>query len=147
MITMDGISEQQKKDIMDGVNALNAHDLAKLLSFSADDIIGENVALGAANHGKEESRNYFKQLFDAIPDFKIEPTLCFGSGKYRCMEYVVSGTPVKELGGIPATGKSFKVRCVGVSELRDGKTSRASTYYDLATMLRQLGVLPAMSQK
>ena len=147
MITYEGLSEQHKKELMDALNAFNAHDIEKFLLFSADDIMGENVALGTATHGKEESRKYFSQLFAAIPNIKIEPTLIFCSGKYRCMEYVMSGMPVKELGGIPASGKSFAIRCAGVSEVKDGKTFRASTYSDLTTMLRQLGVLPPMSQK
>ncbi len=141
----ESVSQQR---INDAIAAVNAHDVEKILSLSADDVFGENVALGIGNHGKEQSRRYFNQLFAAIPDFKIEPTLFFASGNHQCMEYVASGTPVGELpGGMRATGKSFALRCVGVSELRDGKTCRASTYSDSATMLRQLGVLPPMPQK
>ncbi len=137
-----------ERELKERIAAINSHDVEKILASCTDDIIGENVALGMVNRGKEEGRKYFKQLFTTIPDFKIEPTLFFSSGNHVCMEYVLSGTPVGELPvGIPATGKRFSVRCVGVSELREGKTCRASTYLDSATMLRQLGVFPPMPQK
>ena len=72
----------------------------------------------------------------------------FSSGNHICMEYIVRSTPLGELaGGILATGKSFSVRYVGVFQLRNGKTCRASTYSDSATMLRQLGALPLLPQK
>ena len=145
MATMKPDLEKRMKE---AIAAVNSHNIEKFLSFSTDDIFSENLATGVVSHGKEESRKYFKQLFAAIPDFKIEPTLFFASGNHQCMEYVASGTPKGELpGGISATGKSFSIRCVSVSELREGKTCRASLYYDLSTMLKQLGVLPPLPKK
>jgi hypothetical protein len=40
---------------------------------------------------------------------------------------------------MPATGRSCTVRGASVLELRDGLFSRCSDYYDMLTLLRQLG--------
>ena len=44
-------------------------------------------------------------------------------------------------GSIPATGKKIDVRAVQIVELTpDGKTRRVRHYFDMATLLAQLGV-------
>jgi len=40
---------------------------------------------------------------------------------------------------MPATGRSCTVRGASVLELRDGLFSRCSDYYDMLTLLKQLG--------
>jgi ketosteroid isomerase-like protein len=41
------------------------------------------------------------------------------------------------------TGKKFSVRGVSVIEVREGKIFRNLDFYDSATIMRQLGLLPA----
>jgi ketosteroid isomerase-like protein len=40
------------------------------------------------------------------------------------------------------TGKKFSVRGVSAIDVRDGKISRSVDFYDSATIMRQVGVLP-----
>ncbi len=44
---------------------------------------------------------------------------------------------------MPATGERFSVRGVTIVELQDGKIRRNSDYWDMATMMKQVGLLPA----
>jgi len=137
-----------EKRIQDAIGAFNAHDVEAYLSFSTEDVIVENLATGEIINGKGEARASLKRAFAAIPDIKVEIKSFFSSGNRQCVEYVVNGTPRGELlGGIPATGKSFSVRGVGVSELREGKTFRVTQYGDSSTVLQQLGMLPALPQQ
>jgi steroid delta-isomerase-like uncharacterized protein len=53
---------------------------------------------------------------------------------------VFRGRQVKDFPGIPATDKPFEVRGSSIVEFRDGKISRNSDYWDLATYLRQVGL-------
>jgi hypothetical protein len=59
-------------------------------------------------------------------------------GDHGTIEWIFSGTDK----GIYKTGKKFSVRGVTVIDVQGTKISRNSDYYDLATMLRQLGLLP-----
>jgi len=43
---------------------------------------------------------------------------------------------------IPATGKGFSIRGASVTELHNGKISRNTDYWNLATMMQQLGAMP-----
>jgi ketosteroid isomerase-like protein len=44
--------------------------------------------------------------------------------------------------GVPTSGRRFRVRGATVLELRDGRVTRNADYWDPATLLNQLGLLP-----
>lgn len=137
--------EKQAKELY---AAFNAHDLEKLLPFFTDDVFFEDViADGAVGHSKEEYRAHLKRAFAAFPDLKFELTSFFASNDRLCEEGVMSGTHKGDWLGLVATGKTASFRGVVVRELREDKTSRLSWYCDLASLMRQLGVLPANPQK
>ena len=128
--------EIQTKDLH---AAYNAHDLEKFLSFHTDDVFFEHVLVGGTIcRGKDEVREFIKSGFDAFPDIKCELTNVISSKDRQCEECIFSGTHKGTYLGIAATGKSLSFRAVIVRELRKGKTSRVSLYYDSA-VLRQLG--------
>jgi steroid delta-isomerase-like uncharacterized protein len=132
------------KHTKDVFAAINAHDVEQFLSLHTDDIIVENVALGTVSRGKEAVRANLKRNFAAIPDYRIELTSCFASGDRQWEEYVASGTHEGDFMGIAATGRSFSFRVTTVRELREGKTCHVCVYYDSASLMRQLGVLPQL---
>ena len=66
----------------------------------------------------------------------------FSAGGRTATEWVMTGTHSGELPGIPATGKSFSVRGVSIADLREGKISRNTDYYNLVSFLQQVGLLP-----
>jgi predicted ester cyclase len=63
------------------------------------------------------------------------------------VEFVGRGThdgPLKgPVGEIPPTGRRVEIRFCEVHEIWDGKIVRFRTYFDPATMMRQLGLMPA----
>jgi steroid delta-isomerase-like uncharacterized protein len=128
--------------------AFNAHDLDRYLSLHTEDVFFEQViADGAGGHGKEELHTFVKGFFDAFPDFKCEVTSFFASGNRQCEEMTITGTHRGTYLTIEPTGKSISLRGVLIRELRKGKTSRFSIYFDPTTLMRQLGVLPPTPQK
>ena len=144
MAAMQTDLEKQTKEIY---AAISAHDIEKFLSFHTDDCIVEIVATGTVSRGKEEGRASLKRAFAAFPDVKLELISFFTSGNRQCEEAIMSGTHKGEYMGIPATGKSISLRIAYIRESREGKTCRVTQYSDYATLMRQLGVLPAPSQK
>jgi steroid delta-isomerase-like uncharacterized protein len=122
-------------------------DVEKILSFYTDDCLYEDLAVGRANHGKEEVRAFIKDIFISFPDFKIEVQSFFASSDHVCIESLLSGTHTGNIPGFPpATGKSFSVRGAHICQLREGKACRVSDYYDMASVMRQLGMLPPPPQ-
>ena len=138
--------EKQTKDIY---AAFNAHDLDKFVSFHTDDVSVESVAEGRAVHGKEGLRTYIDAYFAGFSDIKMEMTACVFGHNRQCEEYVISGTHNGSFMGLSPTGKSVSLRGIIVRELKEGKTSHVSNYYDSASFMHQLGVpfLPPTPQK
>ena len=59
-------------------------------------------------------------------------------GGHGSIEWVFSGTDA----GMFKTGKQFSVRGVSIVTVKNGKISRNIDYYDVATLMKQVGLLP-----
>lgn len=121
----------------------SSHDIDHLLSLFTDDCIYEDVALGVVNNGKAELKTFADSIFAAFPDFKIELKSRFVSGSWAGMEWVISATHKGDFLGIPATNKSCSIRGTTIIELQAGKIMRNSDYCDIATFLKQIGLMPS----
>jgi steroid delta-isomerase-like uncharacterized protein len=123
--------------------AWNSHDVNKIISFFTEDGIYEDVATGSVNHSKKEISEYLNTFFADVPDFKIEIKTVFGSDDWAGSEVISSGTHVhSSLPGVPSTGRTFSLRAIGIFQLHKGKISHQSEYYNLVTLLQQIGVMP-----
>lgn len=80
----------------------------------------------------------------ALPDSKATFHNAFASGNSVVLEITWSGKHTGPLqmptGQIAATGKAIQIRACLVVEIASGKVQSMRHYYDLATMMRQLGV-------
>ena len=123
--------------------AWNSGDLQKACSYLAEDYVFESVPLGTFIKGREAAKAYFKGMLQAFPDMKFEHKNALVSGNKAALEYVASGTQKKEYHGMPATGKSFAVKCCSICEFEGGLFARETMYMDMATMMRQLGHIPS----
>ncbi len=117
--------------------------LEKLFSLFTDDCVYEDLGTGTLTRGKEELKDFFEAVFRAIPDFKVELTSHFRAGNWAGAEWIWSGTQTGDFPGIPATNKYASARAASVFELQGNKFKRCSDYWDMATYLRQAGLLPS----
>lgn len=141
-------SEQQKKQTIASVkdneiveqvfSAWNSHDPEKVLAFYADDVVYEDVPLGVINHGKAELRKLVEETLTAFPDLKVQIVTSSIWNNHGVSEVVWGGTDK----GFWKTNKQFSVRMLSTFELQGGKFSRNKDFYDLASIMRQVGVLP-----
>lgn len=139
------VSDMEKM-LRDWVDAENSQDVDKFTSFYADDCVWEDVALGLVNRGKKEVKAYFKTMFVAVPDLRFEVQSVFVEGDWGVCEWLMTGTQAGDFPGLPsAVGKSFSVRGVSVIQLQNGKISRNSDYWNMATLLQQVGLYKPMN--
>ncbi|GAC1631980.1 MAG: hypothetical protein NVS9B14_04600 [Candidatus Acidiferrum sp.] len=121
------------------IAAWNSHDTAKMEPLFTSDIVYEDVAFGEINHGIPELKKFANQFFELAPDLKLELVNSAIEGNHGTIEWILSGTDK----GIFKTQRKFKVRGVSVLTLDHGKISRNLDYYDAATIMKQVGLLPA----
>lgn len=121
------------------IAAWNSHSPDKMLPVFTDDIFYEDVAFGEVSHGSAQLRKFAASEFEGVPDLELKLVRASVHGGHGTIEWVFSGTDK----GVFKTGKKFSVRGVSVIDVRDGKIARSLDFYDSATIMRQVGVLPA----
>ena len=127
--------------------AFNDKDLDRLLSYSQPDTKVLNVAFGKTLG----LRDYFSNWMTGFPDGQIEIVNLVASADRVVAEFIGRGTNTGKLfgptGELPPTQRRVEMRFCEIYDLRDGKVAGARTYYDSATMMRQLELLVAPGQK
>jgi steroid delta-isomerase-like uncharacterized protein len=131
----------------DYLAALNSHDAERIASLWTEDGVLDDVASGQVTHGKKELKASFSDIFTAFPNVKWELKSFFSAGDRIAAEWVETGTQTGDWVGIPATGKSYSIRGASLLELRKSKISRETYYWNLATFLQQLGLMPKTPSK
>jgi steroid delta-isomerase-like uncharacterized protein len=128
------------------VDAFNSNDLDRVEGLAADDFELVDVASGETFRGKEGARRNAEGWFTAFPDAKIEIINNIVGGDWEVFEALARGTHTGPLGAgeteIPPTGRSMELQFVSIAQIRDGKIVKARDYYDIASIMQQLGLMP-----
>jgi len=123
----------------DWVAAWNSHDPAKWATHFTSDVYYEDVTFGEISRGSAEASKFAAGFFSDVPDLKLELADSSIEGNHGSIQWILTGTDK----GVFKTGKPFKVRGVSIITVDHGKISRSIDYYDLATIMKQVGALPA----
>ena len=121
----------------------NRHDAAGFASYFAEDGVLRVVATGEVNEGREQITARAEERWRAL-DYTLEPRALYECGEDVWLEWTMTGTHVGELMGIPPTHLRVEglLGCSHLTFGADGLVARDLVYFDLATLLRQLGLLP-----
>jgi steroid delta-isomerase-like uncharacterized protein len=123
--------------------SVNTHDAARVATFFSEDGVQRRVAIGATARGRAAIQNAMEELFHAFPDCRLEVHDLFSAGNRTCVQSLFTGTQEGEFLGLPPTGRRVEVDvCLVFRWDGDGLAEEEVIYFDSATMLRQLGVLP-----
>jgi steroid delta-isomerase-like uncharacterized protein len=94
--------------------------------------------------GKEELCGFVGRAFATVPDFECQLRRRYVTSQWAAVEWAMSGTHQGDFPGIRATGKRFSsVRGSTILELDAGKIRRESDYWDAATLMKQVDILPS----
>jgi steroid delta-isomerase-like uncharacterized protein len=102
----------------------------------------EIIPTGDVYDGAEEVDRYFRETRAAFPDQRNELIKLHHADDAVLAEFWLRGTHEGELRGIPATHKAFECRCLAIFEFEGEGLVCERVYFDTATILGQLGLLP-----
>jgi steroid delta-isomerase-like uncharacterized protein len=134
-----GCSEQLFKDYLAGWS----HDVPKLMATYADDAVHEDKTVNANLNGKKAVEDFAQSWIKAFPDLSFTLTSAIVAGNRGTAEWIVTGTQKGDMPGMPASNKVMKIPGVSIFECTDGKIAHVVEYWDMATLMRQLGFLAA----
>jgi steroid delta-isomerase-like uncharacterized protein len=145
MTAVDNITSlrQRREAIVNQhADAENRHDVAATVATFHHPRYEVN---GVPSDGAEAVRELLQGMMDALPDLHAElgkmrhaDDAVFGEGR-------ITGTHDGEWAGIPPTGRRVEFPLVAIFEFDDDRLLCEKVYFDMATVLTQMGVLPPVS--
>ena len=110
----------------------------------ADDCIYVDVPRNEIQKGPDGYRRDYERWRAAFPDGTVEITKVIADGDWVVIEFTNSGTntgPLKSaIGEFPPTNRKIEVKYCSVMEIKGGKVISGRDYYDVNTILHQLGI-------
>jgi steroid delta-isomerase-like uncharacterized protein len=127
------------------VTTYNDRDWTKARTILTPDFVYDEIATGRKTTGADQAIELWKAWAQAFPDSKgtIQNARATADGTV-IVELTWKGThkgPLSTMNGpIAATGKAIEIRACAVLEMSGERARIERHYFDMATMLRQLGV-------
>jgi steroid delta-isomerase-like uncharacterized protein len=120
----------------------NEHDAEALRPLLADDIVHNVVPIGI-RRGPDAVVAYFRALFAATPDFRVEIDRVAGSRGTVFVKWHATGTFTGDAFlGIEPTGRGIELVGMDCMTIADGRIAENTVVYDGGSFMRQIGMLP-----
>jgi len=126
--------------IHDYYAVFNSGDREAMLALLSNDVV-HDINQGAAEVGRETFR-VFLQRMDRCYAEQVQELVVFASadGSRAAAEFYISGSYlVTDEGLPPATGQQYRLRVGAFFDLKGGRVTRVTNYYNLQDWLKQVG--------
>ena len=119
----------------------------KVVELMTEDIDYREPTQTEPARGHAEVREFVESNLRAFPDFHVErigDPLVAPDGSRAAIRWrgTMTHTGTLDPPGIPATGRYAEYESCDIQEYRDGKIAWHRSMYDVADIMRQLGLLP-----
>lgn len=138
------MSAQTQQLVTELLEAWNAHDIERTMALYTLDFEGIDVARAHPQRGPTQVGQHLMRYIEAFPDLHFTGETIIQRNRVALI-WVARGTHQGTLLRIPATGRRIEVRGVSVLTIRDGKISRGLYIWDVAGLLRAIGLLPELT--
>lgn len=130
----------------ENVEAYTTGDWSRLKAVVTQDVVYNELGSQRRLQGADQMVQTYQGWKKAFPDGKGTITRALASGDFVTIEVTWTGTHTGPLiapnGTIPPTGKSMSLPGAQVITMQNGKIKELHQYFDLLTLLQQLGVAP-----
>jgi steroid delta-isomerase-like uncharacterized protein len=133
------LAERRLALVLEHMRLENAHDFDGCIAVFAHPRY-EIVATGEVYDGHGGVDTLLNENRAAFSDFHFEPLRTVPAGDAVLVEGVFTGTHDGTWRGLPATGRKVSVRMAVVFEFEGEAMVCERVYFDLGTVLRQMGV-------
>jgi steroid delta-isomerase-like uncharacterized protein len=127
------------------IDAWNSREDEIITSFYAPEYVVEDITAGRVREGWEGLRQWTKSVFTAFPNLKYTLISDIEKDNALVLHWLAKGNHQGPLMRIPATGKNVFIHGMSILQLENGKIVRGQVMWDLAGVLRQIGLLPEIN--
>ena len=127
------------------IDAWNTRSHEKILPFYAPDYVVEDITAGRVREGWEGLKQWTGSVFAAFPNLHYTLVDNVETENKIVLHWLAKGNHQGPLMRIPATGKNVFIHGMSILTLEKGKIKHGQVMWDLAGVLRQIGLLPQIS--
>ena len=136
--------EEVVRLVRDLLETWNAHDIERIDAFYASECEGVDVGQAEPQRERQSVSRYAERYLQAVPDLHFVEEDIVVQGNRAVLVWKAHGTHKGKLMNIPPTGRNVAVRGTSVLTVRDGKVARGLYIWDVAGLLRSIGLLPEL---
>ncbi|HXH63177.1 MAG TPA: ester cyclase [Gemmatimonadales bacterium] len=133
------LAQRRVATVLEHMRLENAHEFDRCVGVFRHPRY-EVVATGEVYDGADGVGGFLDENRDAFADFHFEPVRTVAAGDAVLVEGLFTGTHTGSWRGLPATGRTIRLRMALVFEFEGDALVCERLYFDLGTALRQLGV-------
>ncbi|HEX6710703.1 MAG TPA: ester cyclase [Rubrobacter sp.] len=126
------------------LDAWNAHDTGRIESFYAAEYEGVDVGQAEPERGPQGISRSVDRYLRAFPDLSFVEEGLVVEGDRAVLVWTAHGTHGGKLMSIPPTWRKVSVRGVSVLTVENEKITRGLYVWDVAGLLRTIGLLPEL---
>jgi steroid delta-isomerase-like uncharacterized protein len=141
MTTTEALRARREAVIREHMESENRRDFEATLATFAHPRY-ELVATGQVFDGADAVRGYYAASRTAFPDQRNAIHALHHADDATVVEFDLMGTHRGPFLGVPPTGRAFTCRMAAVFLFAGDRIVCERVYFDAATILRQLGILP-----
>lgn len=128
-----------KKIVEEYMDAVFRHDSAKIRHMLHNEYTYTSGD-GQSMKGIEAGVAVAEMYGNAFPDMKFEIQNMYLSGNIVVTEFIVNATHTGNLMDITPTNRKVLIPICNIAEIREGKIYAEREYFDMAHLLKQLGI-------
>ena len=137
---------QNKRLWQKHVLAENRRSIEGLLDTLCDEPIYKVMATGEEHRGRDAVASFYRGLFEAVPDATFDLVNVYVGDAGVVEESVLRGTHQGKWMRVEPSGRKIELPLTIVFPMQEGAILGERLYFDLATLLRQLGESADMIQ-
>ena len=123
--------------------AINQNNMSLVEQLLAVDFVEHEELPPGMPTGIEGTKILFQMLHSAFPDFHATINDLIAEGDKVVVYMTWSGTQQGEFMGMPPSGKTMSIGVIDIFRVDDGKIVEHWGMMDSASMMQQLGAMPA----
>ena len=129
------------------IEAWNQHDARAMTALYADDYTGEDTGRKRPDQGSRDILRMAVSNFRGFPDSHLELVDLVADENRVAFVWRMTGTHKASIMNIPPTGRFVSLLGTSVLTIVNGKIQTGLRIWDMAAMLRAIGLLPDLQDE
>jgi steroid delta-isomerase-like uncharacterized protein len=117
----------------------------KIIQLYSNDYLGEDVSGNKKRTGIEGVKSWLNSVFHAFPNIHYTLVDHIENGDRIVLHWIAEGNHHGSFLKIPASGKQVSINGMSLLKIENGKIKEGKLFWDLAGVLRQIGLLPSLA--